>query len=125
MQIDGRHALPKNYEPKRHTTPETKEQLPEYVGVVEGYGKIRVDDKTHLDFWLNIQLTPEELALLTTREVDVVGVVDTGKEREFLNSYLCHHCHHQWHEVWTATCDSTCPKCGARNVSPTQSDDVK
>jgi len=33
-------------------------------GGVFGGGVIRIDDKTHLDFWLEIQLTREDLAKL-------------------------------------------------------------
>lgn len=44
--------------------------------------------------------------------------------REFRNHYDCPDCRHKWVEEWSATCDSTCPKCGARNISPARSEDI-
>lgn len=35
---------------------------------------------------------------------------------EYLNYYACYSCKHEWRELWSCACDSTCPKCGARNV---------
>jgi hypothetical protein len=42
----------------------------------------------------------------------------------FVNSYQCYRCHHEWDDVWSATCDDDCPACGARHVSPYESNDV-
>jgi hypothetical protein len=32
--------------------------------------------------------------------------------------YKCPQCEHAWEDKWSCACDSTCPKCGARNISP-------
>ena len=44
---------------------------------------------------------------------------------QFLNFYRCARCGHKWADVWTATCDDDCPKCGARHMSPYKSEDIK
>src|SRR4051812_47557002 len=43
---------------------------------------------------------------------------DDEGERQYLNKYVCPDCGHKWHEVWTCGCDSECPKCDTRNISP-------
>lgn len=45
----------------------------------------------------------------------------------YVNRYECPVCSNRWDDVWCAQCDDTCPKCGTRDVSPTDSEalDVK
>jgi predicted nucleic acid-binding Zn-ribbon protein len=42
----------------------------------------------------------------------------------FVNSYQCYRCNHEWDDLWSATSDDDCPACGARHVSPYESNDV-
>lgn len=42
----------------------------------------------------------------------------------FRNHYRCARCGHEWTDEWSATCDDECPNCGARNMQPTDSDDL-
>ena len=46
---------------------------------------------------------------------------DVGR---FANYYICPRCGLHWTDIWEATCDDDCPKCGCRHVSPYSSDDV-
>jgi predicted nucleic acid-binding Zn-ribbon protein len=43
----------------------------------------------------------------------------------FRNFYRCARCGHMWTDVWSATCDDDCPHCGARHMSPYESEDVE
>lgn len=45
-------------------------------------------------------------------------------ENRFLNYYECDRCGHKWQDEWSCTCDDDCPKCGARHMSPYNSDDL-
>jgi DNA-directed RNA polymerase subunit RPC12/RpoP len=40
----------------------------------------------------------------------------------FRNRYLCIECGTSWHDCWSATCGDDCPHCGARHISPCDSD---
>lgn len=42
----------------------------------------------------------------------------------FLNHYECDRCEKRWEDEWSCTCDDSCPHCGAKNMSPTSSDDL-
>jgi predicted nucleic acid-binding Zn-ribbon protein len=42
----------------------------------------------------------------------------------FRNSYACPRCGHVWQDEWSATCDDDCPGCGARHISPSESEDL-
>lgn len=42
----------------------------------------------------------------------------------FLNYYTCDRCKCTWTDEWSCTCDDDCPRCGARHMSPDQSDDL-
>ena len=42
----------------------------------------------------------------------------------FTNFYRCSECGGTWHDDWSATCDDDCPHCGARHMSPCDSDDL-
>jgi DNA-directed RNA polymerase subunit RPC12/RpoP len=42
----------------------------------------------------------------------------------FTNFYNCSECGGTWHDEWSATCDDDCPHCGARHMSPCDSDDL-
>ena len=42
----------------------------------------------------------------------------------FLNIYRCARCKRIWTDEWSCMCDDDCPHCGARHMSPTDSDDL-
>jgi hypothetical protein len=42
----------------------------------------------------------------------------------FLNFYKCVRCKRRWTDEWSCTCDDQCPHCGARDMSPTHSEDL-
>jgi len=42
----------------------------------------------------------------------------------FRNYYRCEECQHHWEDEWSAMCDDDCPQCGARHMSPYDSDDL-
>ena len=43
----------------------------------------------------------------------------------FRNYYKCERCGSHWADEWSATCDDDCPRCGARHMSPYESEDVE
>ena len=42
----------------------------------------------------------------------------------FLNRYTCADCGRSWVDEWSCMCDDDCPHCGARHMSPVDSDDL-
>ena len=42
----------------------------------------------------------------------------------FRNYYRCAHCGTEWPDEWSCMCDDDCPHCGARHMSPFDSDDL-
>ncbi len=42
----------------------------------------------------------------------------------FLNLYKCAKCRRRWTGEWSCMCDDDCPHCGARHMSPYQSEDL-
>ena len=42
----------------------------------------------------------------------------------YLNHYRCARCDRDWSDEWSCMCDDDCPHCGARHMSPTDSDDL-
>ena len=42
----------------------------------------------------------------------------------FLNYYNCARCGRDWTDEWSCMCDDDCPHCGARHMSPFESDDL-
>jgi len=42
----------------------------------------------------------------------------------FRNHYQCAECGREWSGEWSCTCDDDCPHCGARHMSPHNSDDL-
>lgn len=42
----------------------------------------------------------------------------------FCNHYICERCGSTWTDEWSCTCDDDCPECGARHMSPFESDDL-
>jgi hypothetical protein len=42
----------------------------------------------------------------------------------FLNFYTCERCKRRWTDEWSCTCDDTCPGCGARDMSPFDSQNL-
>lgn len=42
----------------------------------------------------------------------------------FRNYYRCARCKQEWTDEWCTMCDDDCPHCGARHMSPHQSEDL-
>lgn len=42
----------------------------------------------------------------------------------FRNHYRCAECGCKWADEWSCMCDDDCPHCGARHMSPLESDDL-
>jgi len=42
----------------------------------------------------------------------------------FRNYYRCVRCDHEWPDEWSCTCEDDCPDCGARHMTPYESDDL-
>ena len=42
----------------------------------------------------------------------------------FRNHYTCYRCGCTWEDEWSCMCDDDCPRCGARHMSPSDSDDL-
>jgi len=42
----------------------------------------------------------------------------------FLNHYTCARCNTDWTDEWSCMWDDDCPHCGARHMSPHESDDL-
>jgi predicted nucleic acid-binding Zn-ribbon protein len=42
----------------------------------------------------------------------------------FRNYYQCARCGSKWRDEWSCMCDDDCRRCGARHMSPYESDDL-
>ena len=42
----------------------------------------------------------------------------------FLNFYRCARCKRIWTDEWSCMCDDECPHCGARDMSPFDTEDL-
>ncbi|NVN87891.1 MAG: hypothetical protein HXX15_17575 [Rhodopseudomonas sp.] len=42
----------------------------------------------------------------------------------FLNHYKCDRCGRRWTDEWSCMCDDECPRCGARDMTPYDSDNL-
>ena len=42
----------------------------------------------------------------------------------FRNHYICERCDSTWTDEWSCMCDDDCRYCGARHMSPFDSDDL-
>jgi hypothetical protein len=42
----------------------------------------------------------------------------------FRNHYRCERCSFEWKDQWSCMCDDDCRRCGARRMSPYDSDDL-
>jgi hypothetical protein len=42
----------------------------------------------------------------------------------FLNLYKCDRCRRRWSDEWSCMCDDTCPRCGARDMTPYESENL-
>ena len=42
----------------------------------------------------------------------------------FRNYYRCARCSFEWKDQWSCMCDDDCRRCGARHMSPYESDDL-
>ena len=45
-------------------------------------------------------------------------------EKQYLNKYSCYQCGHEWEETYSCGCDSQCGYCGAKNCSPSSSEEI-
>jgi len=43
----------------------------------------------------------------------------------WLNYYECPECIYRWGDYWECQVDDTCPSCGHRNISPTESKEIE
>ncbi len=42
----------------------------------------------------------------------------------FLNFYKCDRCRRRWPDEWSCMCDDECPHCGARDMTPFDSENL-
>jgi len=42
----------------------------------------------------------------------------------FLNHYECERCDGTWTDQWSCMCDDECPHCGARDMTPSESEEL-
>ena len=42
----------------------------------------------------------------------------------YRNYYECARCGYEWPDEWSCMCDDDCPHCGARHMSPYDSDEL-
>jgi predicted nucleic acid-binding Zn-ribbon protein len=42
----------------------------------------------------------------------------------FINPYECDRCGTGWTDEWSCMCDDDCPQCGARHMSPGESEEL-
>ena len=42
----------------------------------------------------------------------------------YRNYYTCARCGYDWADEWSCTCEDDSPQCGARHMSPHESDDL-
>ncbi|MHB8698661.1 MAG: hypothetical protein ACYC9J_11650 [Sulfuricaulis sp.] len=86
----------------------------------------RENGDEHGIYWLDISESREHtigafagIVLSDDDEGDSGG----SSSHLFLNHYRCPQCNHQWGDSWSATCDTDCPECGHRHISPHKSED--
>jgi hypothetical protein len=58
-----------------------------------------------------------------TVKVTALHFVQRIPMAEFRNFYRCPDCHAEWDDIWSCTGDDEGPECGARDISPYESDD--
>jgi hypothetical protein len=42
----------------------------------------------------------------------------------YRNCYTCARCEYDWTDEWPCTCEDDCPECGARHMTPYDSNDL-
>ena len=42
----------------------------------------------------------------------------------FINRYECERCKEEWTDQWSCMCDDECPQCGARDMTPCESEEL-
>jgi len=42
----------------------------------------------------------------------------------YRNYYRCARCDYEWPDEWSCTCEDDCPSCGARHMTPYESEDL-
>lgn len=59
-----------------------------------------------------------------TADAPVPAPTGEAKPAWFLNSYTCERCGYDWRDEWDCAVDDDCPACGARHISPTESEEI-
>ena len=117
MNIKGRHA---------DGTPGGKALcLADFVGALDSGGVIRIDDKNHLDFWLEVSLGSEDLLELTLLSAHRY----CGDHREMVEASEwcgCFHCSSLFRrptiKEWVKEGQTAlCPNCGIDAIIPDKS----
>src|SRR5882672_11428463 len=67
-----------------------------------------------------------EIGDFSTSSLAEIIVCDLRRPRMawFLNFYRCARCKRIWTDEWSCTCDDDCPHCGARHMSPFDSENL-
>lgn len=60
----------------------------------------------------------------TLPDAPVPAPTGEAKPAWFLNSYTCERCGYDWRDEWDCAVDDDCPACGARHISPTESEEI-
>lgn len=61
---------------------------------------------------------------ISCRVVIIVCDLEEARMAWFLNHYTCYRCHRDWSDAWSCMCDDECPHCGARDMTPYESEDL-
>ena len=51
----------------------------------------------------------------------ITSVVCIDSDSKYHNDYRCPRCYNEWSETWDCGCDSDCPACQLRRISPIRS----
>jgi Zn-finger nucleic acid-binding protein len=62
--------------------------------------------------------------LISSRAGFIVGGGGMNRMAWFLNFYQCARCRRSWTDQWSSLCDDNCPHCGARHISPHDSEEL-
>lgn len=77
------------------------------------------DPRAECEYYEGIEHDAVDEALDALQEM---GALKNEHRPEFRNFYECGRCGEKWEDVWTATCDDDCPKCGL-TMTPYKSED--
>jgi Zn-finger nucleic acid-binding protein len=62
--------------------------------------------------------------LISSRAAIIVCYLGMAHMAWFLNFYKCTRCKRVWTDQWSCMCDDDCPHCGARYMSPYDSEEL-